>query len=99
MSITNKTFVPGQPVWIVERDEDGYACEMSGYVFLAATALDAVIVSSYINDLEDVEDIVAYHIEQTVEDYDTHLAVFPAADCYADRDEATTALAVESGEV
>lgn len=88
---------PGEDVWIVERDEDGNACEMSGYMFLAEVA-DAVIVTSYIYDLESLEDTIAYHIEQTAEDYDTHLAVFPAADCYADREEAEAALNTETSE-
>ena len=90
-------FNPGESVWIVERDEDGNACERSGYMFLAEVA-DAVIVTSYINDLESLEDTIAYHIEQTAEDYDTHLSVFPVDDCYADREEAEAALKTEMGE-
>ena len=90
-------FNPGEAVWIVERDEDGNACETSGYMFLAEVA-DAVIVTSYINDLESLEETIAYHIEQTAEDYDTHLSVFPAADCYADREEAKAALKTETCE-
>ena len=90
-------FNPGECVFVVERDEDGNACEMSGYMFLAEVA-DAAIVTSYINDLDSLEDTIAYHIEQTVEDYDTHLAVFPMTDCYFVQEEAEAALKAETGE-
>ncbi len=90
----HRGLTPGEEVWVVERDEDGNACEYSGYVFLAEVA-GAVILTSYINDLEDLEDLLEYHIEQTAEDYDTHLAVFPASDCYTSREEAKNALATE----
>lgn len=88
-------FTPGQRVYVVERDEDGNACEVSGYMFLAKSA-DAVILSSFINDLETLEETLEYHIEQTAEDYDTHLAVFPAADCYATHQQAEMALILET---
>lgn len=88
-------FTPGEEVWVVERDEDGNACEVSGYVFLAEVA-HAVILTPYINDLEDLEDLLDYHIEETADNYDTALAVFPAADCYTDRDEAESVLPTES---
>lgn len=87
-------FTPGQGVYVVERDEYGNACEISGYMYLAKSA-DAVILSSYINDLKTLRDTLQYHIEQTAEDYDTHLAVFPAADCYATHPQAYLALVTE----
>lgn len=90
-------FTPGEEVWIVERDEDGNACEVSGYVFLAEVA-GAVILTPYINDLEDLEDLLDYHIEETATNYDTDLAVFPTADCYTDQEAAEAALKAETGE-
>lgn len=90
-------FTPGEEVWIVERDEDGNAYEISGYVFLAEVA-GAVILTSYISDLEDLEELLDYHIEETAANYDTNLAVFPAADCYADREAAEAMLKAETGE-
>ena len=86
-----KKFIPGEEVWVVERDEDGKACDYSGYVFLAEVA-GAVILTPYINDLEDVEDLLDYHIGQTRDNYDTDLAVFPADDCYGTSDEAQAAV-------
>lgn len=88
-------FTPGQSVYVVERDECGNACETTGYMFLAKSA-DAVILSSYINDMETLEETLQYHIEQTAEDYDTHLAVFPASDCYQTLAQANAALAEEA---
>ena len=89
-----KIFIPGEEVWVVERDEDGKACDYSGYVFLAEV-VGAVILTPYINDLEDVEDLLDYHIRQTRDNYDTDLAVFPADDCYGSRDEVRAALEAE----
>lgn len=88
-------FAPGERVYVVERDEAGNACEVSGYMYLAKAA-DAVILSPYINDLETLEETLEYHIEQTAEEYDTHLAVFPAADCYATHPQAEMALITET---
>lgn len=88
-------FTPGTQVYVIERDEDGNACEISGYVYLAKAA-DAVILSSRIYGLETLEETLQYHIEQTAEDYDTHLDVFPAADCYATHPKAEMALILET---
>lgn len=93
----HRGLTPGEEVWVVERDEGGNACEYSGYVFLAEAA-GAVILTAYINDLEDLEELLEYHIEQTAEDYDTHLAVFPTSDCYTSREEARAALEQEKAE-
>lgn len=93
---TRQAFIPGEGVWVVERDEDGNAREVSGYVFLAEVA-HAVILTIYIHDLEDLEDLLDYHIVETADSYDTDLAVFPAADCYTDREAAEAALRAERG--
>lgn len=94
---TQIVFTPGEEVWVVGRDEGGYACEFSGYVFLAEVA-DAVILTPYINDLEDLEDLMDYHICETRDNYDTDLAVFPAFDCYHTKGAAEAALKAEKGE-
>ena len=90
-------FTPGGEVWIVERDEDGNACEVSGYVFLAEVA-DAVILTPYVNDLEDLDDLLDYHIEETRNNYDTDLVVCHAYDCYNSQEAAEAALKAETGD-
>jgi hypothetical protein len=90
-------FTPGAEVWVVGRTGGGTACDVSGYVFLAEVA-HAVIVTPYIDDLEDLEELLDYHIEETADNYDTDLAVLPAADCYTDKDAAHAALRAERGE-
>lgn len=86
----SKNFIPGETIWIVERDETGYASEVSGLVFLAEVA-GAVIVTPKIYGREGLKEIMAYHIEETVENYDTDLSVFPAQDCYRCKHEAVEA--------
>ncbi len=87
----------GAEVWVVERDEEGIACEVSGYMFLAEVA-DFVIASGYINGMTHIEGILAYHAQETAENYDTDLAVFPAVDCWPTKEAAHAALDDEKGE-
>ena len=84
-------------VWVVEREEEGIACEVSGYMFLAEVA-DFVIASGYINGMTHIEGILAYHAQETAENYDTDLAVFPAVDCWPTKEAAHAALDDEKGE-
>ncbi len=87
----------GDEVFILERDEEGVACDVSGYMFLAEVG-GRVIVTAYINNMDDLDGILEYHVEETAENYDTDLAVFPAEDCYATREAAHAALREEKGD-
>ncbi len=87
----------GAEVWAVERDEEGIACEVSGYMFLAEVA-DFVIASGYVNGMTRIEGILTYHAQETAENYDTDLVVFPAVDCWPTREAAHAALAEERGD-
>lgn len=72
---------PGDEVWVVERDEAGIATDVSGFLFLAEVK-NAIIVTPRVYGCDGVEEILDYHIQQTAEDYDTDLSVYPAKDCY-----------------
>lgn len=48
--------------------------------------------------LERWTSILAYHAQETVENYDTDLAVFPAVDCWPTRKAAHAALNSENKE-
>ncbi len=89
--LVQKPPIPGDTVWIIERDKYEEPIEISGYMFFAFVGR-AVIVSSYINDYETLDETVEYHIEETLNNYDTDLAVFPKNDCYLTREEAEAAL-------
>lgn len=84
----DKNFVPGMPVWVIQRDEDGVADEVAGYVFLAHVN-NVVILSHYVNDY-DFDNILEYHVQCTAEEYDTDLCVFPYNDCYSNREDCKT---------
>lgn len=86
----SKNFIPGEIIWIVERNEAGTAFDVAGCIFLAEVA-DAVIVTPKIYGRDSLEEIMAYHIEETAENYDTDLSVFPAQDCYRCKHEAMEA--------
>lgn len=88
---SEKHFEPGQEVWIVERDEDGDAFDVSGYVFLAEVAGYAIL-SPYVNDHGDLEYLLDYHRRETDMDYDADLPVVFLSDCYPSRAAAHHAL-------
>ncbi len=89
--VTFQRFKPGDDVYVIERDENDKAVDYSGYMCIAVSE-NAVVLSSYINDLEDIADTLEYHIKETAENFDTHLAVFPLGDCYSTAEEAKKAI-------
>lgn len=80
-------FKPGDEIYAVERDEDGVPCDVSGLMFLAHVGGYA-IASMWIDDLRNAADTLAYHADETSENCDTHLCVYPLSDCYATAKEA-----------
>ncbi len=86
----------GDWVYVVERDEDGEACEVFGYIFIASCR-NAVIVSPKVNGSDDVDDLLGHQITETVMQHNGDLPVFPKEDCYATKEEAEAKLAEEGG--
>ena len=84
-----KNFEMGQEVWIVER-ECGEAVDVSCVLFLAKSK-GCIIASAWINDY-DFDEIINYHIEETADNFDTDLKVYPIDDCFNTRKEAEQAL-------
>lgn len=91
----NKKFTPGDCVWVIARDEIGEPVGPDGYMYLAR-AVDAVIVTPYINSMVQVEDVIEHLIMETAEDNFLPLAVFPGRDCYPTYEEAQAALEQET---
>lgn len=87
----SEQFAPGDTVWVVTRDENGNADEVSGYMFLAAVDYFAIL-SMFINDVEYLDETMAYLADDTAENYDTDLSVFPLADVYREKEKAEIAL-------
>ena len=94
---SEKHFEPGQEVWIVERNEDGEACEVGGYVFLAKVAGYAIL-SPYVNGDGDLKYLLDYHRRDTCADYDADLPVVFLKDCYPSQEAAHHSLDEEVGE-
>lgn len=86
--IENGVIVPpckvGDGIWVVEEDD------ITCYMFLAKSK-GCVIATSWINDY-DVNETIEYHIDETRDNFDTGLAVFPENICFATREEAEQAL-------
>lgn len=69
-------FSPGQTIWVVERDEDGEAYDFSGYVFV--TSVNGIaLVCPTINDSSDIDVILSYQIENTMEPLNNSLCSVP----------------------
>lgn len=92
---TETPFSPGGECWVVERDEDGAAYEISGYIFVAQIP-GYTIVTPSLNGHDELDYIMADHVEQTAQIGHGWLAVYPESDTYATREEAQAAL--EQGE-
>lgn len=84
-------FTPGDDCWIIERDEDSEAYDLSGYVFVAHIP-GYVIVTPTLNGYNDLEYIMDDHVDETAEAGYSQLAVYLDDDAYATRKEAKSAL-------
>ena len=84
-------FAPGSEVWIVERDEDGEATEVSGYVFVASVS-GIAIVSLSINDCSDLDFILSDFVEETASGFSGSFSGYPISDCYKSHEDAEAAL-------
>lgn len=84
-------FTPGNEVWIVERDEDGEATEVSGFVFVVSVS-DVAIVSPSINGCSDLDFILCDFVKETANSFNGDFSGYPISDCYKSHEEAEAAL-------
>ena len=84
-------FAPGSEVWIVERDEDGEATEVSGFVFVVSVS-GVAIVSPTINDCSDLDFILSDFVEETASSFSGDFSGYPISDCYKSHEDAEAAL-------
>lgn len=94
---TPDEYKPGMTVWCVERNNSDEPAEVNDYVFLAKVQA-AVIASPYYDGTNDLDDVLSYHYQETRDENETALRVFPACDCYPAESLAREALAKEREE-
>lgn len=91
--LANGVIVPpckvGDEIWVIDR-EDGEAVDISCIQFLAKSK-GCIIGTSWINDL-DIDETIEYHINETQENFDCELKVYPDEDCFLTKEEAENAL-------
>lgn len=91
--LANGVIVPpvevGDEIWVIDR-EDGEAVDISCVMFLAKSK-GCIIATSWINDY-DLEETLEFHINETQNNIDTDLKVYPDEDCFLTKDEAEQAL-------
>ena len=84
-------FSPGQTVWVIDRDEDGEAYDLSGYVFV--TSLRGIaLVSPKINGSSEIDVILMDQVESRINYADGCIEAYPVDDCYLSREAAEKAL-------
>ena len=84
-------FAPGSEVWVVDRDEDGEATEVSGVVFVVSVS-DVAIVSPSINGCSDLDFILGDFVEETASSFSRDFSGYPLSDCYKSHEDAKAAL-------
>ena len=84
-------FAPGSEVWVVDRDEDGEATEVSGVVFVVSVS-DVAIVSPSINGCSDLDFILGDFVEETASSFSGDFSGYPLSDCYKSHEDAEAAL-------
>lgn len=82
----------GEEIWVIDR-EDGEAVDISCVQFIAKSK-GCIIATSWINDY-DIDETIAYHINETQENFDTDLQVYPDGDWFTTKEQAEQALEEE----
>lgn len=90
-------FIPGGEVWVVERDEDGEATEVSCFVFVVSVS-GVAIVSPSINGYSDLDFILYDFVAETAGSFSGDFSGYPISDCYKSHEEAEAALQGEQEE-
>lgn len=97
--IANGVIVPpckvGDEIWVVET-EDGEAVDITCYMFLAKSK-GCIIATSWINDY-DLDETLEYHINETQDNQETDLVVYPEEYCFATEEQAKQKLKEMRGE-
>lgn len=87
-------FKPGEPVWILEYDEDGKAVDYAGYIILMCNA-DFAVLSMKINGMSDVFGICNHYYDDYIEyDSEARVLIIPLEELYTSREDAKAALEV-----
>ena len=92
--IANGVIVPpckvGDEIWVVEEDD------ITCYMFLAKSK-GCIIATSWINDY-DIDETIEYHINETQDNQETDLVVYPEEYCFATKAQAEQKLKEMRGE-
>ncbi|MGN0451070.1 MAG: hypothetical protein ACI4FN_02985, partial [Acutalibacteraceae bacterium] len=96
--IANGAILPpckvGEGIWVIDR-EDGEAVDISRVMFLAKSK-GCIIATPWINDF-DIDETIEFHINETQNNFETDLEVYPDEDCFLAREEAEKALERSKG--
>ena len=85
----------GDEIWVVET-ECGEAVDVTCYIFLAQSK-GFVIATPQVNDY-DIDEIIEYHIDETEDNLETSLVVFPDELCFPTEEQAEQKLKEMRGE-
>ncbi len=96
--LENGVIVPpvevGGEIWVIDR-EDGEAIDISCVMFLGKSK-GCIIATSWINDY-DLDETLEFHMNETQNNFDTDLKVYPDEDCFLTKEEAEAKLKEREG--
>lgn len=85
-----KEMKPGDVVYHINRDEDGYPLEACGTVYLAAVE-NYILSVAHPCGRDNINEVMKYLAEMTKNNFDSEIYVHPSCDCYETYSEAEKA--------
>lgn len=89
------SYVPGQKVWVVERDEIAVPCCVSSFVFLSEVKNVAIVHPLLAGGCGELYSILRACLEESRENYSCGIMSYPIEDCYRSYEEAKSAMDAE----
>ena len=93
--MSNKNFVKGEVIWVLERDGDE-VCDTVGVVYLA-TVGGFVITCPQFYGLDTLQEVMEQFAEETQDNSSLDMSVYPLCDCFETLEEANEELERQGG--
>lgn len=92
------SYVLGQKVWVVERNEIAVPCCVSSFVFISEVKNVAIVHPLLAGGCGDLYSILHYCLEESRENYSCGIMAYPIYDCYGSYEDAKEAMEAEMRE-
>lgn len=92
------SYVPGQKVWVVERDEIEVPCCVSSAAFISEVKNVAIVHPLLAGGCGELYSILHYCLEESRENFSCGIMAYPMEDCYVSFEAAEAAMEDEMRE-